>query len=347
MIVWGGWNNSSGCLNDGGRYNPVADSWTAVAPTGAPAPRKAHTVVWTGSEMIIWGGYNGNDLNDGGRYNPVADSWTAVPTTGAPAARVAHTAVWTGSEMIVWGGDYWYGDSYAYFNDGGRYNPAANVWMSLSSTGAPTGRSSHTAVWTGREMIVWGGYYYYNGDVYYLSDGGRCNPVANSWKPVATNGAPAAREWHTVVWTGSEMIVWGGAGNGYSIGLNDGGRFNPAANSWTAVPSADTLAARELHTAVWTGSEMILFGGQGSAGCLSDTWSYYPYASAVRISRTTPTSAVVAWPVWYPTLRLCQTTNLIAGQWTTVTNAVTQVGSENHVTLSPLTGRQFFRAEYP
>ena len=93
---------------------------------------------------------------------------------------------------------------------------------------------------------------------------------------------------------------------------------------------------------------MIVFGGEkGSSGYLSDTWSYYPYAPAVRISRSSPTSADVAWPVWSTTLRLCQTTNLAAGQWTTVTNAVTQVGSENRVTVSPLSGGQFFRAEYP
>jgi hypothetical protein len=92
---------------------------------------------------------------------------------------------------------------------------------------------------------------------------------------------------------------------------------------------------------------MILFGGQGTSGYLSDTWSYYPYAPAVRISPTGPASAEVAWPMWSSTLRLCQSTNLASGPWTTVTNPVTQLGSENHVTLSPLTGRQFFRAEYP
>ena len=110
---------------------------------------------------------------------------------------------------------------------------------------------------------------------------------------------------------------------------------------------AGALAARAYHTAVWTGSEMIVFGGQGSSGYLSDTWSYYPYAPGVRISRSGPTGADLAWPVWHPTLRLCQTTNLASGQWTTVTNTVTQVGSENHITLSPPTGSQFFRAEYP
>ena len=141
------------------------------------------------------------------------------------------------------------------------------------------------------------------------------------------------------------MIVWGGVGYNGSY-LNDGGRYNPTANSWTGLPATGGPAARRYHTAVWTSSEMILIGGHGSNGALSDTWSYYPYAPAVRISCSSPTSADVAWPVWSSALRLCQTTNPAAGQWTTVTNAVTQVGAENRVTVSPLHGSQFFRAVY-
>ena len=60
--------------------------------------RASHTAVWTGSEMIIWGGVMiGTYFNTGGRYNPSTDSWTAISTINAPAARGAHTAVWTGS----------------------------------------------------------------------------------------------------------------------------------------------------------------------------------------------------------------------------------------------------------
>ena len=36
MIVWGGYNGSSGYLNTGGTYNPIADSWTATSATNAP-----------------------------------------------------------------------------------------------------------------------------------------------------------------------------------------------------------------------------------------------------------------------------------------------------------------------
>ena len=57
MIVWGGTDDLSH-LNTGGRYNPSTDSWTATSTTNAPDARDDHTAVWTGSEMIVWGGCN-------------------------------------------------------------------------------------------------------------------------------------------------------------------------------------------------------------------------------------------------------------------------------------------------
>src|SRR5882757_397634 len=132
------------------------DTWTATSTTNAPAARSAHTAVWTGSEMIVWGGVdiNGFYLSSGGRYDPSTDSWTATSTTDAPDGREFHTAVWTGTEMIVWGGD---GPGPIYFNTGGRYNPTTDSWTATSTTNAPDARTNHTAVWTGSEMIVWGG----------------------------------------------------------------------------------------------------------------------------------------------------------------------------------------------
>ena len=132
----------------------TADAWQQRVNGTPPTARFLHTAVWTGSEMIVWGGFGGGYLNDGARYNPAGNSWTAMSTTGAPVGRYSHTAVWTGSEMIVWGGF-----SGSALNDGARYNPTGNSWTSLASASgtAPTARYLHTAVWTGSEMIVWGG----------------------------------------------------------------------------------------------------------------------------------------------------------------------------------------------
>ena len=104
MIVWGG--NDVGVFNTGGRYNPVTNGWTPTSTTNAPGGLFAHTAVWTGTEMIVWGGIddNGSYSNTGGRYDADANSWTLTSITNAPTGREEHTAVWTGSEMIVWGG---------------------------------------------------------------------------------------------------------------------------------------------------------------------------------------------------------------------------------------------------
>jgi hypothetical protein len=54
--------------------------------------------------------------------------------------------------MIVWGGvDSTFNDA----NTGGAYNPAADSWVASTTNNAPSARDSHTAVWTGSEMIVW------------------------------------------------------------------------------------------------------------------------------------------------------------------------------------------------
>ena len=131
------------------------DTWTATTTSNAPSPRDGHTAVWTGSEMIVWGGLvpGPTYFNTGGRYNPSTDSWTATDLTNAPSPRTGHTAVWTGIEMIILGG----GNSSGFLNTGGRYNPSTDTWTATSTTNAPSGRVSHTAVWTGSEMIVWGG----------------------------------------------------------------------------------------------------------------------------------------------------------------------------------------------
>ena len=257
MIVWGGDNGTGYPLmyfNTGGRYNPSTDTWTATSTINVPSERSAHTAVWTGSEMIVWGGTaNFNYFDTGGRYNPTTDTWTATSTTDAPSARSSHTAVWTGSEMIVWGGYVGYPN---YFNTGGKYDPGTDSWTATSTANAPSARYHHTAIWSGSEMIVWGGV----DNQSLFNTGGRYNPATDSWTATDVTNAPAVRNLHTAVWTGGEMIVWGGFGNN-GPGLNTGGRYSPATNSWTATNTDNAPLPRYSHTAVWTGSEMIAWGG--------------------------------------------------------------------------------------
>jgi N-acetylneuraminic acid mutarotase len=254
MIVWGG-QDDGGFANTGGRYDPNTNSWIPTNTYDVPEPRGSHTAVWTGIEMIIWGGVGFDYFNSGGRYDLAADSWTATGTLDAPASRFAHTAIWSGSEMIVWGGQ---AENSVNLNTGGRYNPSTNAWVATSTTDAPTPRQLHTAIWTGSEMIVWGGWDGFDD----LNTGGRYNPQTDTWTVTSTTDAPMARDTHTAIWTGNEMIAWGGWSFDSQSYLNTGGRYDPATNSWTATETTNAPEGRSSHTAVWTGSEMIVWGGR-------------------------------------------------------------------------------------
>ena len=197
------------------------DVWTATSVTNTPVGRFIHTAVWTGSEMIVWGGYaTGMRLRDGGRYTPGSDTWAATSLSNAPSARSDHTAIWTGSEMIVWGG---FTDAGQSLNDGGRYNPSTDSWTPMNNANAPDGRANHTAIWTGSEMIVWGG----STQGGLVNTGGRYNPSTDTWTPLSVINAPSGRAGHVAVWTGSEMIVWGGTDSPTNYFAN-GAKYNPA-----------------------------------------------------------------------------------------------------------------------
>ncbi len=295
MIVWGGnSDNGSTLLNTGGRYNPVADNWVATSIINAPSPRDAHTAVWTGSEMIVWGGIDLDGLvNNGGRYNPESDSWTATSTINAPVARYEHTAIWAGTEMIVWGGE---GANASFLNTGGRYNPITDTWINTTTNNAPDARIAHTAVWSGTEMIIWGGSFYKDDGYtyYFFNTGGRYNPGTESWIATDTTGAPEGRDGHTAVWTGAEMIVWGGFGGDSETDLNTGGRYNPSSDSWTATSTIDAPSARDSHTAVWSGSEMIVWGG---IDWITNTGGRYcAQGGPSPTPTTTPTATATASP---------------------------------------------------
>ncbi|MBZ5640692.1 MAG: hypothetical protein LAO51_18290 [Acidobacteriia bacterium] len=313
MVIWGGYEPSDYLVvNTGGRYDPLTDAWSSTSLAGAPQARQLHTAVWTGHEMVVWGGNNGSTLKTGGRYDPIADTWTPTSTVNAPGVRSSQFAVWTGQLMVVWGGsggasggrydpvtDSWTpvstvgaaGSGFATVWTGsvmivwagagssGRYDPVADTWTQVTSVGAPVTGSNGTAVWTGGAMIVWGGYA--NMDT---NAGGRYDPVADAWSPTSTVGAPAPRRYHTAVWTGSLMVVWGGWGStpGASGIFDSGGRYDPATDSWTPTSRDGAPSPRMNHSAVWTGTRIIVWGGDATytSSFLNDGGRYDPATDA-------------------------------------------------------------------
>ncbi len=209
--------------------------WVVAATT--PQPTVGRPCLWTGVEAIVWGGdidfaYGKPDvyLDVGGRYDPYSDTWAAITPRVEPERPVFDAAVWTGSEVVAWGRTY---EPWA------RFDPIADLWQPTSTTGAPLSsyrwrRLAFGVVWTDIELILWGGLTRTNRH----NTGARYNPVTDSWVDTSTTDAPMARDGHSMVWAEEIglMLVWGDRW-GSTVGevLNDGGRYDPATDSWTPI----------------------------------------------------------------------------------------------------------------
>jgi len=276
-MVWSGtealvWGGTPMCR---AAYDPAANVWRPLATAGAPTDRSGHSAVWTGTEMIIWGGKRPDNqfAHGGGRYSSDADNWVAVGTSGEPATRTLHAAVWTGFEMLVWGG---FNDQ-GCVNTGARYRPFSDSWLSMSSVGAPSLREEFSAVVTNEGLIVWGGYESGSSGSTALDTGGLFVPATGSWSSIQTEDAPIARYGHSAVWSGAEMIVWGGINGGL---LATGGRYDPSSGDWIEMISGGGPSSRIHHTATWTGAEMVVFGGEHDQQAFDDGGIYDPALDA-------------------------------------------------------------------
>lgn len=269
IIVWGGYSSFTTPLNDGAIYNYNTNTWTPIPPAlpNTPTSRYGHTATWTGTEMIIWGGYNFSIASDdGAAYNPVSNTWTTLPSS-ILTARWNHTSEWTGTEMIIWGGEANVG---VWPNNGARFNPTSGTWTALP-TSILSDRKWHRSINTGMDMIIWGGLTY--------NDGAKYNYSSNTWTLLSLPPPTMTARWyHYQTYIGNnKMIIWGGYDGTNS--LSDGALYDISSDTWTTMNPINAPTNRELGlntTCIWGNNRFYVWGG-GSRPPLTyynDGWQY-------------------------------------------------------------------------
>lgn len=255
---------------------PPVTEWQQI-PEAPLETRRGALSVWTGEELIVWGGYMGGghrEFVDGAAYNPEKGRWTMLPPSPLEVSG-GRTAVWTGTEMILWGGEYGDGSHHAP-DAGAAYNPATREWRTLRM--APYwSLAGHSAIWTGTEMIVWGGVT--SGP----ESGAIYDPARDRWQLVPEGPLGDPRHGHEAVWTGDRMIVWGGLAQGpVPLSGAEAAAFDPLSLTWTALPESPPLAVDHDPVSAWTGSEMIIAGGLARGPIPRGGAAYDPVENAWR-----------------------------------------------------------------
>jgi len=214
--------------------------------------------VWTGSEVLAWGGCEGEApegcglAERGYAFDPEHRAWRPLPPIDA---RSASNAVWTGREAIFFenepeGSEEAEGPGLS----GHAYDPAAETWRKLPE--APIeARTGAVHLWTGREVIVWGGG---NRQGAESMQGAAYDPATNSWRRIAD--APHGLNLLSGVWTGREMIVFGSLVSNRNIAdtrTSVGAAYDPDTDTWRTLQPSEL--SPQATAAVWVGDRMVAY----------------------------------------------------------------------------------------
>jgi hypothetical protein len=284
MLVWGGFGGGASRA-DGGAYDPETDSWRTLASSGLFG-RTNHVMKWSGTQMVVWGGRDGAAIRtDGATYDPALDQWQ--PLAPSPlGGRFNPAAAWAlpgtnlpNGGLVIWGGS----NFFDWLDDGATWDPVTNTWTSIGSeTGAPPlsgavpqhGLEGATSVWFdgGTAMYVWGGWDGGNhyGDGFFLD---MHQQAGGYWYYLEQRPeTPSPRRFHVSAPSTKTRgyLVWGGcADSTCSATLGDGGYWwqsSRPGGTWIYIPEDASLPPRSRTTIVNTGDEVIIWGGEDSAG---------------------------------------------------------------------------------
>lgn len=264
MIVWGGLNGT--VLANGAVYDIATNTWKMMStpPSILSGGRSDHVAVWTGSQMVLFGGSDAsNPSRDAVSYSPATDTWKILSVTSLlPRAEVAGVWSTTTNELIVWGGFATTCSSSGDCSDGASYKPSTDTWTPLPAAPIP-GRHAHMAVWTGSAMLVYGGESEAAGGAA-LSDGALYNPSTKTWTILpATPSGFDGRYANIGVAQGGSTLIFGGVGGPSFAFESTGAIFS--GSSWSAIttPTATELnpPARARMAAWGFGGQYWIWGG--------------------------------------------------------------------------------------
>ena len=209
--------------------------------------------------------------------------WQRLPAAPASAAiPYERVGVWTGKQVLVFGRA---GTPGAMRNVAFSYDPASGRWRTLSPPVGATGsyEGATSAVWTGRQMLVWG-------PMTTLS----FTPATNRWRQLPRSplsGGPPG----LVVWTGHEMIGWGGGCCGDVSA--DGVAYNPATGKWRKLAKAP-IGGQQRPVGAWTGRELVVLPGRNPDDRRTGGAAYDPVQDTWRTIAAPPQERLGSAVVW-------------------------------------------------
>ena len=244
-----------------------AQTWVQKAVPPSAIGNNSPLSFSIGSKLYVGGGYISSGQTTFYEYDPATDVWTQKANMpGGLASRGCF--VLNGKGYIACG----LNSSSAQSNAVYRYNPVTNTWQTMNPFPS-TGRQNHTGCSYHGKGYIFGGFV--GGGV--IPDMWEYNDTTDSWTQKADIPNQSGRNGPVFLVLNNQFFVGMGATSSGS-GFSDFYRFDPVANTYTAVTSAPI--AREGAANFSIGNYGYVGLGYNSTGLYTnDFYKYEPIAN--------------------------------------------------------------------
>jgi hypothetical protein len=244
---------------EGGASGVAGTPTTGWVPTSVPpggfSPRERAAYASLGSQLFVWGGLNesGTALNSGALYDPRTDTWRVIANDGnTPSPRADATAVWTGGVVVVYGGLDPSGPTA--FDDGARYDPADDRWLSMSD--GPNERVAPVGSFGQGLAVFYGGT---DGSGELVEGLDLYDVDQDNWQNDGFDG-PLRRQ--DTAWAGGERTFWISGGRLASGSATDDLAYYSFSSETWITAAATPLSARWGGFGAFVGGNYYAWGGR-------------------------------------------------------------------------------------
>jgi hypothetical protein len=257
-------------------------------PAGPLAPRLGTSVVWTGEEMIVWGGCDAEPCRirfaDGAAFDPDTGDWRMIAESPLDGLSY-HSAGWTGTEMLIVGGSS--AAAYSPDSDSWRLLPDPPFRVSFKRPDGSGGWDYVGAVWADGRYVIWEP----------ISDHvAAYEPESDSWVDLPSTGLEV--DLGVLRWNGTDLVALGALIAGFpERSPMQGARL--VDDVWMPMPAAElwdetyNIRARP-YLSGWAGDVLVVWTDSGSDA--GRTMTYTPGADFWTEIETIPLPGSELWP---------------------------------------------------
>ena len=255
-LFWSG--NSLDGPAQGGMFDPTRDSWQRLTKGPTPGPCEGYASVWSGKELLVFGGYCGDGFASPPvvAIDPSSAIWRIPRALDSLFGYLPNGGVWAGHRAFLMGQLSLCPSRGSSCQDYRpmfvSYNPVTNALSEIGLKGAPVPASQLSKL----SPVAW-----YKGRVVFATVGTPAaglvfyDPASAKWK----TGIPAPCSIAAIAdaqtaWIGDRFVI--------PCGASQLQIYNPAADSWQVLAAGRSpLNSRNSSAIVWTGTDLIVWSG--------------------------------------------------------------------------------------